>query len=119
MIHTRIADSNAPYYAASRLWLDAVIDPLETRGAYPGLDPGWVSKGNRSCEPESGDAGVQYGGVAEVAHTERSRSVGVPRLKSSRVRLSAASPHSSFLLARGLSDSIRHAEIVQPRIFVS
>lgn len=26
-------DTTSPYYAASRLWLDAVIDPLETRGA--------------------------------------------------------------------------------------
>ena len=37
--------------------------------------------------------------------------LGVPPRKSLGVRLSAASPHSSFLLACGLSAAIRHAEI--------
>ncbi len=34
----------SPYYAAARLWLDAIIDPLV---ACPGLDPGqtWISMG--------------------------------------------------------------------------
>jgi hypothetical protein len=36
--------------------------------------------------------------------------LGVPRLKCSRVGLSAASPHSSFLLACGLSAAIPHAK---------
>jgi hypothetical protein len=36
--------------------------------------------------------------------------LGVPRLKCSRVGLSAISPHSSFLLACGLSASIPHAK---------
>jgi hypothetical protein len=35
--------------------------------------------------------------------------LGVPRLKCSRVGLSATSPHSSFLLACGLSAAIPHA----------
>ncbi len=31
MIRSTYEDTTSPYYAASRLWLDAVIDPLETR----------------------------------------------------------------------------------------
>ena len=34
----------------------------------------------------------------------------MPRLKCRRVRLSAPSPHSSYLLACGLSGPIRHAK---------
>ena len=30
-ITDRYNDQLSPYYAASRLWVDAVIDPLETR----------------------------------------------------------------------------------------
>jgi len=30
-IHAKYAEELSPYYAASRLWVDAVIDPLETR----------------------------------------------------------------------------------------
>jgi 3-methylcrotonyl-CoA carboxylase beta subunit len=37
MISTKYEESISPYCAASRLWLDAVIDPLETRT--------WVSMG--------------------------------------------------------------------------
>ncbi len=36
-IRSKYEDTISPYYAASRLWLDAVIDPLETRT--------WVSMG--------------------------------------------------------------------------
>ena len=36
-IKTRYDEQVSPYYAASRLWTDAIIDPLETRS--------WVSMG--------------------------------------------------------------------------
>ena len=36
-IEDRYEKQTTPYYAASRLWVDAVIDPLETRQ--------WISKG--------------------------------------------------------------------------
>jgi len=36
-IRSKYEETISPYYAASRLWLDAVIDPLETRT--------WVSLG--------------------------------------------------------------------------
>ena len=36
-IRKKYADSTSPYYAAARLWLDAIIDPLETRT--------WISMG--------------------------------------------------------------------------
>ncbi|HQV37533.1 MAG: acyl-CoA carboxylase subunit beta [Flavobacteriales bacterium] len=36
-IRKKYEDTTSPYYAASRLWLDAVIDPLETRT--------WISMG--------------------------------------------------------------------------
>lgn len=36
-IRKKYADSTTPYYAASRLWLDAIIDPTETRK--------WISMG--------------------------------------------------------------------------
>ncbi|MBK8228242.1 MAG: hypothetical protein IPK70_13845 [Flavobacteriales bacterium] len=43
----------SPYYAAARLWLDAIIDPLDglARGRHPGLSSrarpgtGWISMG--------------------------------------------------------------------------
>ena len=37
MIRHKYEDTISPYYAACRLWLDAVIDPLET--------PTWVIMG--------------------------------------------------------------------------
>ncbi|MCL4280873.1 MAG: hypothetical protein KJZ58_01295 [Flavobacteriales bacterium] len=39
--------SMSPYYAAARLWLDAIIDPLDglAGGRHPGPDPGWISMG--------------------------------------------------------------------------
>ena len=37
MIQRKHEDTITPYYAASRLWLDAVIDPLDTRT--------WISMG--------------------------------------------------------------------------
>jgi acetyl-CoA carboxylase carboxyltransferase component len=36
-IQSRYDDQTSPYYAASRLWLDAIIDPLDTRK--------WISMG--------------------------------------------------------------------------
>jgi acetyl-CoA carboxylase carboxyltransferase component len=36
-IRKKYEETTSPYYAASRLWLDAVIDPLETRT--------WISMG--------------------------------------------------------------------------
>ena len=36
-IKDRYDNQTSPYYAASRLWLDAIIDPLETRK--------WISMG--------------------------------------------------------------------------
>jgi len=36
-VKAKYAKQTSPYYAASRLWLDAIIDPLETRK--------WISKG--------------------------------------------------------------------------
>lgn len=36
-IRSKYEESISPYYAASRLWLDAVIDPLDTRT--------WISMG--------------------------------------------------------------------------
>lgn len=30
-IRSKYEETISPYYAASRLWLDAVIDPLDTR----------------------------------------------------------------------------------------
>ena len=37
MMRAKYEETISPYYAASRLWLDAIIDPLETRT--------WVSMG--------------------------------------------------------------------------
>ena len=36
-IKQRYDDQTSPYYAASRLWLDAIINPLDTRD--------WISMG--------------------------------------------------------------------------
>jgi 3-methylcrotonyl-CoA carboxylase beta subunit len=46
----QVRGDDQPYYAASRLWLDAVIDPLETRT--------WISLGIEAASQSSGDAGV-------------------------------------------------------------
>lgn len=45
-------ESMSPYYAAARLWLDAIIDPLDgfARGRHPGLDPGWISMGIEAAQ---------------------------------------------------------------------
>jgi len=36
-IKNKYDDQTSPYYAAARLWIDAIIDPLETRN--------WISSG--------------------------------------------------------------------------
>ena len=36
-INSRYEEQTTPYYAASRLWVDAIIDPIKTRE--------WISKG--------------------------------------------------------------------------
>ena len=36
-ISSRYDEQTSPYYAASRLWIDAIIDPLDTRK--------WISMG--------------------------------------------------------------------------
>ena len=36
-IKNRYKEQTSPYYAAARMWLDAIIDPLDTRK--------WISKG--------------------------------------------------------------------------
>jgi 3-methylcrotonyl-CoA carboxylase beta subunit len=53
-IRSKYEETISPYYAASRLWLDAVIDPLETRT--------WISLGIEAASQSTGDEGVQYGG---------------------------------------------------------
>jgi len=41
-IRKKYEDSTSPYYAAARLWLDAIIDPLETRT--------WISMGIEAAQ---------------------------------------------------------------------
>ncbi|MCI5082930.1 MAG: acyl-CoA carboxylase subunit beta, partial [Saprospiraceae bacterium] len=40
-IKQRYDEQTTPYYAASRLWVDAIIDPLETRK--------WISEGIKAA----------------------------------------------------------------------
>ena len=56
-IQARYAAAMNPRYAAARLWVDAIIDPAETRRARP-------LAGVRGDEPA--DRGVQDGGAADV-----------------------------------------------------
>lgn len=42
MIRSKYEETNNPYYAAARLWLDAIIDPLETRT--------WISMGIEAAQ---------------------------------------------------------------------
>jgi hypothetical protein len=42
-IKARYDEQVSPYYAASRLWTDAIIDPLDTRT--------WISMGSSSQPP--------------------------------------------------------------------
>lgn len=53
-IRKKYEDHTSPYYAASQLWIDAIIDPLETRN--------WISKGiemsNHAPIKEPFNAGV-------------------------------------------------------------
>jgi acetyl-CoA carboxylase carboxyltransferase component len=46
-------DSTSPYYAAARLWLDAIIDPLETRT--------WVSMGIEAAQQAPAERGFNMG----------------------------------------------------------
>lgn len=41
-IRAKYEESLSPYYAAARLWLDAIIDPLETRT--------WISMGIEAAQ---------------------------------------------------------------------
>jgi 3-methylcrotonyl-CoA carboxylase beta subunit len=53
-IQKKYEDHTSPYYAASQLWIDAIIDPLETRN--------WISRGiemsNHAPITEPFNAGV-------------------------------------------------------------
>ena len=52
-ITQRYNDQTSPYYAAARLWVDAIINPLDTRK--------WISMGIEAadhCEVEKFNAGV-------------------------------------------------------------
>ena len=42
-VKARYDEQTTPEYAASRLWLDAIIDPLETRK--------WISMGIEAARP--------------------------------------------------------------------
>ena len=42
---TGYEESMSPYYAAARLWLDAIIDPLDTRIPPRRRDRLWISMG--------------------------------------------------------------------------
>ncbi|CAI8252595.1 MAG: putative propionyl-CoA carboxylase beta chain 5 [Flavobacteriia bacterium] len=53
-IEKRYKDQMSPYYAASRMWVDAIIDPMDTRG--------WVSAGiemaNHNSEEKAFNTGI-------------------------------------------------------------
>ena len=51
-ITDRYTSQTSPYYAASRLWVDAIIDPLETRK--------WISMGIEAADnaPVKGEYNV-------------------------------------------------------------
>ena len=56
-IRKKYEDSTSPYYAAARLWLDAIIDPLETRT--------WISMGIEAAQ--QAPAGREFNmGVLQV-----------------------------------------------------
>jgi len=66
MIRSKYQETISPYYAASgpgldRGRLDAVIYPLETRGACSGLDPGWVSLGIEAAAQSPATRGLIWG----------------------------------------------------------
>lgn len=52
-ITQRYEKQTTPYYAASRLWVDAVIDPLETRR--------WISQGIKAAAHNPSDADYKTG----------------------------------------------------------
>ncbi|KAJ8604030.1 hypothetical protein MRB53_041956 [Persea americana] len=57
-IKARYDEQLSPYYAAARLWVDAVIDPLDTRKV--------LAEGAGGGQPRAGGAGVQRGGDSGV-----------------------------------------------------
>ncbi len=57
MIRAKYEETISPYYAASRLWLDAIIDPLETRT--------WISMGIEAAAQAPSDR-VFHMGVLQV-----------------------------------------------------
>ena len=99
-IRSKYEESMSPYHAAARLWLDAIIDPLDglARGRHPGPDPGWISMGFEASQlacrrhGQASDEGVQHGGLADISCS------GVPLAKP-RVALSARSPRRRRLRA--------------------
>lgn len=100
----------SPYHAAAPLWLDAIIDPLDTRT--------WISMGIEASQlacrrhGQASNEGVQHGGLADVGrHRERSVAMGVPLAKP-RVRLSAASPRSFLAAGFPLQSVTRNANRV-------
>ena len=46
-------ESMSPYYAAARLWLDAIIDPLDTRIPPRRRDRLWISMGIEAAQQAS------------------------------------------------------------------
>ncbi|MBP8823051.1 MAG: acyl-CoA carboxylase subunit beta [Flavobacteriales bacterium] len=52
-IRKKYEDSTSPYYAAARLWLDAIIDPLETRA--------WISMGIGAASQNPATRGFNMG----------------------------------------------------------
>jgi 3-methylcrotonyl-CoA carboxylase beta subunit len=56
-ITTRYKEQTSPYYAAARLWVDAIIDPRDTRK--------WISEGIRAADGTP-DPGPMHVGVLQV-----------------------------------------------------
>jgi acetyl-CoA carboxylase carboxyltransferase component len=56
-ITTRYTEQTSPYYAAARLWVDAIIDPRDTRK--------WISEGIRAADGTP-DPGPMHVGVLQV-----------------------------------------------------
>jgi acetyl-CoA carboxylase carboxyltransferase component len=52
-ITQKYLDQTSPYYAAARLWVDAIIDPLDTRNV--------VSAGISAANQQPLDAGMKVG----------------------------------------------------------
>ena len=76
MIRSKYEESMSLYYAAARLWLDAIIDPLDTRIPPKARDRLWISMGieaasqSRSLGTATREPAfrrqVQHGGLADV-----------------------------------------------------